>query len=71
MSEIQSVLFNKKDFTQKQALARLKKYNMIPIKKVDITKTKYRYRQKNPNKYKIFRIKKIKKGIEFVIGFKK
>ena len=67
-SEIQSVLINKKFYSFKEALKKLLEMG-FKYKKVDITKNFYRFRQTNPDKYKKFRIKKINKEIEFVIGF--
>lgn len=71
MSEIQSVVFNPKQFTPNQARLWLKNNNIRPIKIVDRTATQLRYRIVNPKKFKRFRTKIIKSGIMFVIGFKK
>ena len=71
MSEIQSVLFNKKGFTIKRAKAWLKRNNFKPIKKVDITKNFLRYRLTNPKKLKRFRTVVVTRNIRLVIGFKK
>ena len=68
-SEIQSMLFDKQIYSQSQAKAFLKKNGLKPIKKVHVTKNKLRYRIRPPGKFKKFRIKKIEKGIEAVIGF--
>ncbi len=67
-TQIQSILFDKKYFDTITARKWLKKNKFIPIKRVHITKNKLRYRINIPEKYSKFRIKKITKGIEFVIG---
>ena len=71
MSKIQSMLFNKKYYNQKEAKQWLKDNNLKPIKRVDITKNFYRYRIRQPTDAYYYRIKKFKKGIEAVIMFKK
>lgn len=66
-SEIQAVLF--KDWTTIKARKWLAKKKLKPIKRVHKTNIFYRYRLKNPNKYKKFRLKKINNNISFIIGF--
>lgn len=69
MSEVQSVLFDKKYYTTQDARKWLADHNFVRMKHVDITKNKLRYRIQDPSYFRRFRIKKITKGIEFVIGF--
>ena len=68
MSSVQSVLFNKKYWSFKQASVKVISMG-FKIKRVDITKNFYRFRQILPKKFKHFRIKNITKSIEFVIGY--
>lgn len=69
-SSIQSVLFDKKIFTTTEARAWLKRNDLKPIKRVDITKNLLRYRIQNPNKFKRFRIIEVSNStVKFVIGF--
>ena len=70
MSEIQSVVFNPKQFSPTQARAWLKANNIKPIKMVDRTPTQLRYRIQRPGLFKRFRTKIIKSGIMLIIGFK-
>ena len=60
MSEIQSILFNKKYWSFNAVSLKVIEIG-FKIGQVDITKNLYRFRQKNPKKFKYFRIKKIKK----------
>ena len=59
--ETQSVLFNKKKYTKKQAETWLRE-NGYRVKKVDITENLRRYRQLDPKLFnqKTFRMKKLK-----------
>lgn len=69
-SDIQSVLFNKNAFTEKQAEIWMKKYHLHPIKEVHITKHFLRYRQKDPTIFKNFITQHTKDpNVELVIGF--
>lgn len=70
MSEIQAILFEKKYWNTLDADLWLKKYNLKKIKPFHITKNYIRARIRNPNKYKYFRLKKIKDNIKLDIGFK-
>ncbi len=67
-SEVQSVVFDKKYYTDKEAREWLKKHNFKGLD-VDEKKNVLRYRQKDPKKFKRFRMKEIKKGIKFCIGY--
>ena len=69
MSQIQSVLFDKDKFTTAQARAFLKRNRLVSIKRVDKTTKNLRYMLQNPKLFKRFRIIRIKKNIQFVIGF--
>jgi hypothetical protein len=69
-SDIQSVLFNKNVFTEKDAEKWMKKYNLHPIKQVHITKNFLRYRQKDPTIFKHFITEHTyDPNVELVIGF--
>lgn len=72
MSSLQSILFKRSIWTEKEAKIWLKKYNKIPIKDVHKTKNFLRYRlsilDKN-HSYRIIQIGKPEKGIEAVIKF--
>ena len=68
--EVQSVLFNKKKYTKKQAEAWLKENNYVN-KKVDITDTLRRYRQLEPTLFNenTYRMKKLKgNDLMLVVG---
>ena len=73
MSKVQSVVFDKQLFTPKTARKWLKKHDLIPIKHVDKTKNKLRYRLRQPGTKKQynFRMKRITDGIQFVLQFPK
>ena len=71
MSQIQSIVFDRDKFTTAKARAFLQRNKLVPIKRVDKTKNKLRYRIKTPKLFKRFRVKKIKKGISLIFGFKK
>jgi hypothetical protein len=69
-SNIQSVLFNKYYFTENEAKKWLNKYHEYPIKDVHETKHYYRYRLREPNNFKYFRIiNSHDPNVKFVIGF--
>jgi len=71
MSEIQSVIFMKKFYDTKKARRFLKRNKLKAIKKVHITENYYRYRIRNPKRYKTFRTKPLKKKrVKVIIGFK-
>lgn len=67
---IQSVLFKKELFTTAKARAYLKKRNLKPIKRVDITENYLRYRIRSPKGFKRFYSKEIQKGVSYIIGVK-
>lgn len=71
MSGIQSILFDNKKWSTARATTWLKNHNIKPIKQVHKTTNKLRYRISKPENYKRFRIKKVSKDIELIIGFKK
>ena len=69
-SKIQSVLFDRNFYTSKSARAFLKKHKLKPIKRQHKTQNFLRYRIQNPDKFKRFITKSVKKNtIKFVIGF--
>ena len=55
--------------TDRKSLAQSRR-DVAHNRRVDIAKNFYRFRQVSPKKFKYFRIKKITKSIEFVIGYK-
>ena len=68
---IQSVVFPKKHFTLSQAKAWIKRNNYKLThygKKVDITPTQFRFRQKSPSSYKKYRTKTLPNNVKLVIG---
>lgn len=70
MSKIQSLLFDRKYFDTKKAELWMKRNNFKSIKKVDITKNFLRFRQKNPNLFKNFRIIELNGNkVKAVLGF--
>lgn len=70
MSEIQSVLFDRKKFDSETARTWLDKHNLKRLKRVDKTDKYLRYRIKSPRKYKGFITKQFDRGIKAIIGFK-
>lgn len=68
-SQVQSVVFDKNEFTIKEAKKWLKEHN-YKVSKVDKTETKLRFRQENPDNYTEFRVKNITPSIMLVLGFK-
>jgi hypothetical protein len=69
MSEVQSVLFEKKYWTLRSAADWLVRHNLWQIKKVHETKNFYRFRLHEPKNYKRIRILKTKKHLGLLIGF--
>lgn len=65
MSEVQSVLIPKK-FGESKAINWLDKNGFV-LKKVDITKNYYRFRQRNPNKKSNYYTIKLKNGVRLVM----
>jgi hypothetical protein len=71
MSEVESIIFDKKRWTPLHARRWMKEHYFAPIKKVHKTKNFYRYRINNPEKYKRYINKSISNnGIKLIIGFK-
>jgi hypothetical protein len=70
-SQVQSIVFDKSEFTLKQAKKWLKEHN-YKYSKLDKTSTdsRYRFRQENPDNYSEFRVKNISPSIMLVLGFK-
>jgi hypothetical protein len=68
-SNIQAVLFDIQKFNEKDINDWLKKNNFKKIKKIHKTKKYLRVRIVDPKRFKKFRIKKTKTGIDFIIGF--
>lgn len=68
MSEIQAVIFNRKDWTDEQARKWLISHGLLPIKQVHKTPNYYRYRIKEPI-HKFYTTKAIKNNMKLVIGY--
>lgn len=68
-SQVQSIVFNKSEFTVKEAKSWLKSHN-YKYGKVDKTPSTLRFRQEEPELYSEFRIKNLPNGIMLVLGFK-
>lgn len=68
-SSIQAVLFDKKIFTSNKARYWLKKYRIIPSKRVHVTKSYLRYRITNPSLYQRFITKRLSNGVKIVFGW--
>ena len=69
--KVQSVIFRRDKFNQTTAKQWLKKHNYMTQyygKPVDITANYLRYRQDNPDKFKIYVNKQISDGIILVLG---
>lgn len=69
--EAQSVLFDRARFDAKSARARLRKHKIEPIKPVDVTANRLRYRVHHPGGYAVLRTIAITDGIQFVVGRKR
>lgn len=70
MSNIQSVLFDKKYWSLPLARVWLYKHNLVPLKQAHITNKFIRYRIMDPKKFNRFRTIKIKNNIELIIGLR-
>lgn len=66
---IQSVVFDKKYYDTEKARAWLSRHGHKPIKRVDITTNKLRYRLVYPSKKYRYAMKKITKGITLVLAY--
>ena len=72
MSHIQSVLFNKKYWSLKDAKKNIQESPSLHFRKVDVTNKFYRFRQQDPDYSKYYyKTKKQPNHIEFIIGFPK
>tara|TARA_A100001201_G_scaffold78206_1_gene70205 strand:+ start:1297 stop:1527 length:231 start_codon:yes stop_codon:yes gene_type:complete len=75
MNNIQSVIIKKDKMTLSQAKKWIKEHNFklsfrnYNKKKVEITKSLYRFRQQAPSKYKKYRIKKVNDAVSYVLGY--
>lgn len=68
-SDIQSVIFSKNKYNLYDAILFLKHNNFKNHAFYDEKEKTYRFRQYDPRLFKRFRNKKVKDGVEFVIGF--
>lgn len=68
-SQVQSVTFPRASFSTRQAMHWLKQHDFKPIKKVDKTASRLRYRLVEPDQFGHFATKKVKEDIELIIGF--
>jgi len=66
---IQSVLFDKNKYTEKEARDWLKKNNYYSNGKIHVTDTRLRFRQLNPDKFNFFRTIKLNQDIDLIIGY--
>jgi hypothetical protein len=67
---LQSIYFERYFWNYNEAINWLNKHGFEPLK-VDIKETQFRFRMRDPKRFKRFITKKLnKKGIYFVIGFK-
>lgn len=69
MSIVQSVTFPRASFSPRAALKWLKVHDFDPIKKVDKTATRLRYRLHDPGEFVRFATRSVKDGVDLVIGF--
>lgn len=67
---LQSIIFNKSKYSMKDALKLLQKYNMKPIKPVDISDNYYRYRFSEPDHQKMKYKTISQNGIQFIFKYK-
>jgi hypothetical protein len=65
---VQSVLIPRSKYTLAQARAWLKGHK-FRAGKVDITDTYYRFRQREPGKFKRFRTKSLSGGVKLILGY--
>jgi len=68
MSEVQSVLLNKKSYDLYEALSFIYRHD-FSAKKIDETKNYYRFRQYDPKSFKHLRAKKVSEGVTLIIGY--
>ncbi len=73
MSVVQSLIFERPQWTIAGAKAWIKMNPQFKVKKIDVPEDgrTLRFRQEDPKKFKRFRIKPFGRGIKAVIGFKK
>lgn len=69
MSEIQSVLFDKKKWTIPTANEWLIYHNIKPMKMEHTTNRFYRYRIRDPTKFSRIRTIETRSGVYLLIGF--
>jgi len=70
MSGVQSILFQRRYWTEARAREWLAKHDMHSRKKVHITEDTLRFRQEEPELFDHFRTKKITPTITYIIGFR-
>lgn len=68
-SQVQSIVFQKTEWTISKAKKWLKSHN-YKVSKVDKTDNTLRFRQENPDNYSEFRVKNLPNGVMLVLGFK-
>jgi len=69
MSKVQSIIFDKKQWTSQSAHRWLHAHHTKPIKAAHETKHFLRYRLRNPEMFSRFITKKLPNGIDLIIGF--
>jgi hypothetical protein len=68
--EIVSVLFDKREFTIKEAQKMLDDMNLKPIKPVHATEKFFRFRIQEPRLFKSFKTHVVNNNIKFIYGKK-
>jgi hypothetical protein len=65
---VQSVLFDKSKYTPEEAVIWLARHG-FKLRKIDITENLLRFRQFDPRPDRQYRIKKLNKGVSFVLEY--
>ena len=66
---VQAILFDKSLWKQKHAKLWVRDHGYKQLKPVHITQKKFRYRIKDPRRFKKYRTKKVGIGIDLILGF--
>jgi hypothetical protein len=69
-SEVQSVLIPRSKYSLEEARRWVRSHNYSVTKPPDITRTYYRFRQKDPAQYARLRTKQLGSGIKLIVGWK-
>lgn len=68
MSDIQSVIIDKRSFSLAQAINYINLHG-YKLKKIDETANYYRFRQLDPELFKKYFIKDLHNGVKLVVGY--